>query len=168
MRIFVNACNILAAVLILAAWIRESRKLPGRFVLLMSLRYVRFFLVYALMMNRYNRHALWSETQPGTAPVPYWPLTGAETGVILAHLALTLISLAIFYLYRRKGLTREDSVVYVPFTPTVFFYPLMMPGCKMAKSGTAVMFSACLTATIWLLGFFQILATTLLSLKNVH
>ena len=169
MRFLINTCDILAAVLILAAWIHESRKLPRLFVWQMSLRYIRFFLIYALMMNRYNRYAQWSEgIAYSSAAIPYWPLTRAETGVLIVYAVTGVIGLVIYFRNRNRRKTGEDEFDYIPFSPGVFFYPLTMPGLKIAKKRTSVTAVACLTTMIWFMGLLNILITTLFSMKNVR
>lgn len=170
MLIFVSACNFLAAVGILAVWLRESRHQPNRaFVRLMHLRYARFFIVYALMMNRFIRYKLWAAGVPGTTAVPYWPLTGAELGMLTCYLILGVATLVTWRWYEvwKKGEPLDTG--YCPFHPVVFFYPVMLPGLKITKGEKgATIFLSCLSTMIWVLGFISVLATTLFSAKNVR
>ncbi len=150
---FVNICNILAALWILVVWIRESRSLPRKFVRHMSLRYACFFLVFALMMNRFNRYSLWEASVSGTTPVPHWPLTRAEMGIIYIYLVLWAFNLVIYYVNRFMDKESDDENIYLPFSLITVFYPVMLPGLKLAKGKKRRSFYHVFQASSGCLGF---------------
>ena len=164
---FVSICNMLTAIGILVVWIRESRSLPRKFVLQMSLRYVRFYLVYALMMNRFIRYSLWEVNVYGGAAVPYWPLTRVEVGMILVYLVLWVTNLIIYFVDKYRNGENNDEIIYTPLNLLNLFYPVMLPGLKLAKGENTVKFLSWLSGVIWMLGLIHILNTTVFALQNV-
>ena len=162
---FVSICNIVTAIAILVAWILRSRSLPRKFVWQMSLRYVRFYLVYALMMNRYIRFRLWLVDKTGNDALPYWPLTKAELGMILIYLVLWVINLLIYLVYKYRN---NEEILYSPFSLVNLFYPTMLLGNKLAKGEITTKLLACFSSMIWIDGVLYFLATSVFSLKNVR
>ena len=165
---FVSICNILTAIGILVVWIRGSRSLPRKFVNQMSLRYVRFYLVYALMMNRFIRYSLWESSVSGSTAVPYWPLTRIEVGMILLYLVLWVTNLIFYFADKYRNGKNNDEIVYTPFNLLNLFYPVMLPGLKLAKGENMVKLLSWLSTVIWMFGLIHILNTTVFSFKNVR
>jgi hypothetical protein len=165
--IFVCICNVVTAIWILVSWIRHSKSLPRAFVRHMSLRYVRFYLVFAMMMNRFIRFHIWMISNKYT-PIPYWPLTLAEKVILLVYLATLLSNLVLYFIDKRKGTNDQEDITYRPFSLITLYYPWMIPGLKVAKSQSMTIILACLSGMIWFMGFANILVTALFSLKNVR
>ena len=172
MIIFVNICNLASALIIIAFWLHEKSKLPKNFVWQMSLRYVRFFLIYALMMNRYNRYALWSLNISGNTPVPHWPFTWQEKIIFIAYCIFATAGILfyfILYFGSESGLTQStDTVQYKPLRLTTLLYPAMLPSMKLVKGRASAILSGSIVGLIYMFGFFNILSTTLFSLKNIR
>ncbi len=167
MIIFVSICNILAAIGILVIWILESKSLPRAFVLQMSLRYVRFYLVYALMMNRFIRYSLWSADNTGTTSIPYWPLTLAEIVILIIYLVLFVINLVLYSVAKVREEENDDEIFYRPFTLFTVYYPVLLPSNKITKNKYILMILKGIAALIWMLGLFNMLATAVFAIKNV-
>lgn len=162
---FVCSSNIVTEAWILINWIRESKNLPREFVFRMSLRYVRFYLVNAVMMYRFIRLHIWLISNN---VIPYWPLTWAEKAIFLICAALFVTNVVLYFVDKHKYRFEEEKILYMPLNPLMFHYPVMSAGLKLTRNNdTAITALAGITAIAWAMGYANILITALFAMKNV-
>lgn len=172
--VIVNALNMAGAAAMVAFLVRRlwpvTPSRQGRFQL--AAKYLRFFVLYGLMANRFNRYQIWAMAHSVSAAVPYWPVTTPELVLAVVYLATVASSFLAPHLIQRQWGEQPPATLRPYFTDPLFPAWLVCESLFMrAKTPRGKRIAAqalgCLVGTICVFGLLNVALTLVFALKNV-
>lgn len=172
--VIVNALNLASAAAMVAFLARRLWPVvpdrQSRFQL--AAQYVRFFVVYGLMANRFNRYQTLTMAHDGNAAVPYLQVTIPELVLAGIYLAAVVSSFVAPRLIQRRWGELPPATLRPyfsdPLSPVwLVCEPLFMRPKTHFGKRIAAQSLGCLVGMICVLGLFNVAITLVIALKNV-